>query len=146
MWKCRSTKDRFLTEWIRINPSCFLLLPSGSLKKKKSSSEDDLSSGLATPRSSLEIFPFSNAGQKCAWHVNQVLSPFETDLEHIKPYELFDGRFFLDSFPRTYLPESCSNTFCRFFLFFSSFVPHSFVSSDLEENVWGDEKLCRDAT
>lgn len=73
-----------------------LLFPSPPLaplkkKKKKSSSndEDDLPNGLATPRSSLEIFPSRMpASQKCAWHVNQVLSPFETDLEHIKPFEL----------------------------------------------------------
>lgn len=31
-----------------------------------------------------------------------------------KALRAFDARLFLDSFPRTYLPESCSNTFCRF--------------------------------
>ena len=65
-----------------------------------------------------------------------------------KALRAFVDRLFLDSFPRTYLPESCSNTFCRLLHLFQFHFPFwkSFVSSDLEENVWWDEKLCRDAT
>lgn len=101
---------------------------SGSLKKKKKKILVKRRRRSPERSCDTEIVPWdlsiSNASQKCAWHVNQVLSPFETNLEHIKPYELLMLDFFLTVFQEHTSLKAARTPFVVFSTF-SSFISHS---------------------
>lgn len=112
LWKRRSTKDRFLTEWDTHQPLLFSSPPLAPLKKKilVKRRRRSLERSCDT-----EIVPWDLECQPEMCMAREPGPPitFRNRPRTHKALRAFVDRLFLDSFPRTYLPESCSNTFCR---------------------------------
>lgn len=115
LWKRRSTKDRFLTEWDTHQPLLFSSPPLAPLKKKNPRQKTKTISRTVLRHRDrpLRSFHLECQPEMCMAREPGPPITFRNRPRTHKALRAFVDRLFLDSFPRTYLPESCSNTFCR---------------------------------